>query len=58
MLKGEIFCEVSALVVSSEEEERVGIVDLQSPEKQNTLRTHTHTHTQSRLIMNSGTIKF
>ena len=47
LFEGEVFCEVSALVVSSEEEQRVGMVDLQSPEIQDTLRTHTHTHTHT-----------
>lgn len=37
LFKGKILCEMSALVVASEEEERVGVVDLQGPQVQHTL---------------------
>lgn len=40
LFEGEVLCEVPALVVASEEEEGVGMVDLQSPQVQNTLQTH------------------
>lgn len=49
LFEGEVLCEVPALVVASEEEQGVGMVDLQSPQVQYTLwrnnhaRTHRHT---------------
>lgn len=42
LFEGEVLCEMPALVVASEEEEGVGMVDLQSPEVQYTLRRQTH----------------
>lgn len=42
LFEGEVLCEMSALVVPSEEEQGVGVVDLQSPQVQYTLQTHTH----------------
>ena len=42
LFEGEVLCEMPALMVASEEEEGVGMVDLQSPEVQYTLRRPTH----------------
>lgn len=36
-LEGEVLCEMSALVVASEEEERAGVVELQGPQVEHTL---------------------
>ena len=46
LFEGEVLCEVPALMVASEEEQGVGMVDLKSPQVQYTLwrRKHTHTH--------------
>lgn len=38
LFEGEIFCEVPTLMVASEEEEGVGVVDLQCPQEQHTLK--------------------
>lgn len=52
LFEGEVLCEVPTLVVASEEEQGVGMVDLQSPQVQYTLQgnkqTHEHTHTHTR----------
>ena len=37
LFEGEVLCEVSALVVPTQEEERAGVVDLERPEVENTL---------------------
>lgn len=38
LFKCEVLCEVSTLMVASEEEQGVGVVDLQSPQVQYTLK--------------------
>lgn len=38
LFEGEVLCEVPALVVSTQEEERSGVVDLKRPEVENTLQ--------------------
>lgn len=44
LFEGEVLCEVPAFVVASEEEQGVGMVDLQSPQVQYTLQRNKHTH--------------
>jgi len=39
LFEGEVFCEVPTLVVASEKKEGVGVVDLQCPQEQHTLKT-------------------
>ena len=41
LFEGEVLCEVSALVVPAQQEQRVGVVDLQGPEVQHALRRQT-----------------
>lgn len=41
LFEGEVLCEMPALMVASEEEESVGVVDLQSPQVQYTLQGDT-----------------
>lgn len=47
LFEGEVLREMPALVVPSEEEERVGVVDLQSPQVQYTLRERGRGYTHS-----------
>lgn len=41
LLEGEVLCEVPTLMVPSQEEECRGVVDLEGPEVENTLRVQT-----------------
>lgn len=41
LFEGEVLCEVPTLVVPTQQEQRVGVVDLQRPEVEHTLEAHT-----------------
>lgn len=40
LFEGEVLCEMPTLVIAPEEEESVGVVDLEAPQEQHTLERH------------------